>query len=48
VDALVLSGIDSSGFLRWKRKVAEALAGAHLSGAQDQVVWVDLAHGVAR
>jgi len=47
VDALVVSGIDSAGFLRWKRKVSEALAGAHLSGAQDQVVGVDLADGVA-
>jgi hypothetical protein len=28
-----------------KRKVAETLAGAHLSGAQDQMVGVDLADG---
>ena len=30
-----------------KRKVAEALAGAHFPGAQDQVVWVERADGVA-
>jgi hypothetical protein len=28
-------------------KIAEALAGAHLSGAQDQMVRVELADGVA-
>jgi hypothetical protein len=46
VDALVVSGIDSAGFLWRKSEVGEALAGAHLSGAQDQVVRVDLADRV--
>jgi hypothetical protein len=41
VDLLVVSGIDSAGFLRGKSEVGKTLAGAHLSGAQDQVVRVD-------
>jgi len=47
VDALVIGGVDSPGFLRGKRKVAEVLAGAHFSGAQDRVVWVECPDGVA-
>jgi|SRR6516164_6571703 len=35
VDALVIGGIDSSSFLGIEREIAEALAGAHLSGAQN-------------
>ena len=47
MDALVVSGIDGPRFLRGKSKVGKALAGAHLSWAQDEVVWVDLADRVA-
>ena len=46
MDLLVVSGIDSAGFLRGKSEVGKTLAGAHLSGAQDQVVRVDLADRV--
>ena len=43
----MIGGIDSPSFLGIEREIAEALAGAHLSGAQDEVVWVDLAASVA-
>ncbi len=43
VDALVVSGIDRAGFFWIESEVGETLTGAHLSGARDQVVWVDLA-----
>ena len=33
VDALVVSGIDSPGFLGGKSEIGKALAGAHFSGA---------------
>jgi hypothetical protein len=33
VDALVIANVQSAGFFRFKRKIAEALAGAHLSWA---------------
>jgi hypothetical protein len=46
VDALVVSGIERSGFFWRKSEVGKTLAGAHLSGAQDEVVWVDLADSV--
>jgi hypothetical protein len=47
VDALVIGGVDGPGFLGIEREIAEALAGAHLSGAQDQMVGIDCADGVA-
>jgi hypothetical protein len=47
VDALVVRGIDCSSFFWRKSEVGKTLAGAHLSGAQDEVVWVDLADSVA-
>ena len=47
VDALVVSGIERAGFFWRKSEVGKTLAGAHLSGAQDEVVRVDLADSVA-
>ena len=47
VDALVIGGVDGPGFLGIEREIAEALAGAHLSRAQDQMVGIDCADGVA-
>ena len=47
VDALVVSGIERSSFFWRKSEVGKTLAGAHLSGAQDEVVRVDLADSVA-
>jgi hypothetical protein len=38
VDALVVSGIDPPSFFWFERQIAEALAGAHLSWAQDEVI----------
>jgi hypothetical protein len=46
VDALLVRGIDSAGFLWRKSEVGKTLAGAHPSGTQDQVVRVDLADRV--
>ena len=46
VDALVVSRIDRAGFFWIESGVGETLAGAYLSGAQDQVVRVDLADRV--
>jgi hypothetical protein len=45
VDALVVSGVERAGFSRFEREIAEALAGAHLSWAQEQVIGV---HGADR
>jgi hypothetical protein len=45
VDALVVSGVERAGFFWIEREIAEALAGAHLSWAQDQVIGV---HGADR
>jgi hypothetical protein len=47
VDALVVSGIEGSGFLWVESQIGKALARAHLSWAQDEVVRVDLADRVA-
>jgi hypothetical protein len=47
LDALVISGIERSSFFWIESEVGKTLAGAHLSGAQDEVVRVDLADGVA-
>ena len=47
VDALVVSRVERPGFLRRQSEVGKALAGTHLSGAQDEVVRVDLADRVA-
>ena len=47
VDALVVSGIERSSFFWIQSEVGKTLARAHLSGAQDEVVWVDLADSVA-
>ena len=47
VDALVVAGVKCAGFFRLERKIAEALAGAHLSGTQDQMVRVHLSDRVA-
>ena len=47
MDALVVASVQSAGFFGLKRKIAEALAGAHLSGAHDQMVRVHLADRVA-
>jgi len=47
VDALVVSGIERSSFFWRKSEVGKTLAGAHLSGAQDELVRVDLADSVA-
>jgi hypothetical protein len=38
VDALVVSGVERAGFFWFEREIAEALAGAHFSRAQDQVI----------
>ena len=38
VDALVVSGVERAGFFRFEGQIAEALAGAHFSRAQDQVI----------
>jgi hypothetical protein len=38
VDALVVSGVEGAGFFWIQREIAEALAGAHFSWAQDQVI----------
>jgi hypothetical protein len=45
VDAFVVSGVEGAGFFWLKREIAEALAGAHFSWAQDQVIGV---HGADR
>jgi hypothetical protein len=47
VDALVVGRVERAGFLRRQSEVGKALARAHLSGAQDEVVRVDLADSVA-
>jgi len=47
VDALVVGRVERPGFLRRQSEVGKALARAHLSGAQDEVVRVDLADSVA-
>ena len=39
--------VERPGFLWRQGEVGKALAGAHLSGAQDEVVGVDLADSVA-
>jgi hypothetical protein len=46
VDALVVGRVKRPGFLWRQSEAGKALAGAHLSGAQDEVVWVDLADSV--
>ena len=38
MDALVVSGVERAGFFWFEREIAEALAGAHFSWAQDQVI----------
>jgi hypothetical protein len=40
VNALVVSGVERAGFFWIEREITEALAGAHLSWAQDQVIGV--------
>ena len=47
VDALVVSGVERAGFFWIEREIAEALAGAHFSWAQDQVIGFDGADRVA-
>ncbi len=47
VDALVVGGVKSAGFFWLERKIAEALTGAHLSWAQDEVIWLNSADRVA-
>jgi hypothetical protein len=41
VDALVVSGVKGAGFFWLEREIAEALTGAHLPWAQDQVIELD-------
>jgi len=43
VDALVVGRVERPSFLWRQSEVGKALAGSHLSGAQDEVVRVDLA-----
>ena len=38
VDALVVGGVERAGFFVFEGEIAEALAGAHFSWAQDQVI----------
>jgi hypothetical protein len=45
VNALVVGGVEGAGFFWIQREIAEALAGAHLSWAQDQVIGI---HGADR
>jgi hypothetical protein len=40
VDALVVGGVERAGFFGFECEIAEALAGAHFSWAQDQVIGV--------
>ena len=47
VDALMVGRVKRPGFLQRQSEVGKALARAHLSGAQDEVVGVDLADRVA-
>src|ERR1700746_2575243 len=47
VDALVVGRVERPGFLWRQSEGGKALAGAHLSGSQDQMVRVELADGVA-
>ena len=41
VNALVIGGVDGPSFFGIEREIGKTLAGAHLSGAQDQMVGVD-------
>ena len=47
VDALVVGRVERPSFLWRQSEVGKALARAHLSGSQDEVVWVELAYRVA-
>jgi hypothetical protein len=47
VDLLVVGGVNGAGFFGLERKIAEALAGAHLSWTQDQVIGLPGADRVA-